>query len=120
MIAPHHAPSFAESIRMGIETFHALKAVLRARGYSTAVGDEEGFAPDLQSNEEAVELILEAITKAGYRPAGRHPICLETAASEMWEDGKYLLFKSTKQTLTSRRTDPPLGVLGETIPDHPA
>ena len=69
MIAPHHAPSFAESIRMGIETFHALKAVLRARGYSTAVGDEGGFAPDLQSNEEAVELILEAITKAGYRPA---------------------------------------------------
>ena len=101
MIAPHHAPSFAESIRMGIETFHALKAVLRARGYSTAVGDEGGFAPDLQSNEEAVELILEAITKAGYRPAEDISICLDPAASEMWEDGKYLLFKSTKQTLTS-------------------
>ena len=101
MIAPHHAPSFAESIRMGIETFHALKAVLRARGYSTAVGDEGGFAPDLQSNEEAVELILEAITKAGYRTAEDISICLDPAASEMWEDGKYLLFKSTKQTLTS-------------------
>ena len=101
MIAPHHAPSFAESIRMGIETFHALKAVLHARGYSTAVGDEGGFAPDLQSNEEAVELILEAITKAGYRPAEDISICLDPAASEMWEDGKYLLFKSTKQTLTS-------------------
>jgi len=101
MIAPHHAPSFAESIRMGIETFHALKAVLRAHGYSTAVGDEGGFAPDLQSNEEAVELILEAITKAGYRPAEDISICLDPAASEMWEDGKYLLFKSTKQTLTS-------------------
>ena len=101
MIAPHHAPSFAESIRMGIETFHALKGVLRARGYSTAVGDEGGFAPDLQSNEEAVELILEAITKAGYRPAEDISICLDPAASEMWEDGKYLLFKSTKQTLTS-------------------
>jgi enolase len=101
MIAPHHAPSFAESIRMGIETFHALKAVLHARGYSTAVGDEGGFAPDLQSNEEAVELILEAITKAGYRPAEDISICLDPAASEMWEDGKYVLFKSTKQTLTS-------------------
>lgn len=101
MIAPHHAPSFAESIRMGIETFHALKGVLKARGYSTAVGDEGGFAPDLKSNEEAVELILEAITKAGYKPSEDVSICLDPAASEMWEDGKYVLFKSTKQTLTS-------------------
>jgi enolase len=101
MIAPHHAPSFAESIRMGIETFHALKAVLQARGYSTAVGDEGGFAPDLKSNQEAVELILEAITKAGYKPSEDISICLDPAASEMWEDGKYVLFKSTKQTLTS-------------------
>jgi enolase len=101
MIAPHHAPSFAESIRMGIETFHALKSVLKARGYSTAVGDEGGFAPDLKSNEEAVELILEAITKAGYKPSEDISICLDPAASEMWEDGKYVLFKSTKQTLTS-------------------
>jgi enolase len=101
MIAPHHAPSFAESIRMGIETFHALKGVLKARGYSTAVGDEGGFAPDLKSNEEAVELILEAITKAGYKPSEDISICLDPAASEMWEDGKYVLFKSTKQALTS-------------------
>jgi len=101
MIAPHHAPSFAESIRMGIETFHALKGVLKARGYSTAVGDEGGFAPDLKSNEEAVELILEAIAKAGYKPSEDISICLDPAASEMWENGKYVLFKSTKQTLTS-------------------
>lgn len=101
MIAPHHATSFAESIRMGIETLHALKSVLHARGYSTAVGDEGGFAPDLKSNEEAVELILEAITKAGYKPSDDVSICLDPAASEMWEDGKYLLFKSTKETLTS-------------------
>jgi enolase len=101
MIAPHNAPSFAESIRMGIETFHALKAVLHARGYSTAVGDEGGFAPNLKSNEEAVELILEAITKAGYKPSEDVSICLDPAASEMWEDGKYVLFKSTKQTLSS-------------------
>jgi enolase len=101
MIAPHHAPSFAESIRMGIETFHALKGVLKGRGYSTAVGDEGGFAPDLKSNEEAVELILEAITKAGYKPSEDISICLDPAASEMWENGKYVLFKSTKQTLSS-------------------
>jgi enolase len=101
MIAPHNAPSFAESIRMGIETFHALKAVLTARGYSTAVGDEGGFAPDLKSNEEAVELILEAIAKAGYKPSEDVSICIDPAASEMWEDGRYVLFKSTKQALDS-------------------
>lgn len=101
MIAPHHAPSFAESIRMGVETFHALKTVLKGHGYSTAVGDEGGFAPNLKSNEEAVEVILEAITKAGYKPSDDISICLDPAASEMWEDGKYVLFKSTKETITS-------------------
>jgi enolase len=101
MIAPHHASSFAESIRMGMETFHALKEVLRAKGYSTAVGDEGGFAPDLKSDEEAVELILQAIVKAGYRPSEDISICLDPASSEMWDNGKYILFKSTKQSLTS-------------------
>jgi enolase len=101
MIAPHHAPSFAEAIRMGMETFHALKQVLRGKGYSTAVGDEGGFAPDLKSNDEAVELILEAITKAGYKPSTDISICLDPAASEMWDDGKYVLFKSTKKAITS-------------------
>jgi enolase len=101
MIAPHNAPSFAEAIRMGMETFHTLKQVLRGKGYSTAVGDEGGFAPDLKSNDEAVELILEAITKAGYRPSTDISICLDPAASEMWDDGKYVLFKSTKKTITS-------------------
>jgi len=100
MIAPHHASSFAESIRMGIETFHALKQVLRAKGYSTAVGDEGGFAPDLKSNDEAVELILEAVAKAGYKPGEDISICLDPAASEMWDDGKYVLFKSTKKAIT--------------------
>jgi enolase len=100
MIAPHHAPSFAESIRMGMETFHALKQVLRAKGYSTAVGDEGGFAPDLKSNDEAVELILEAVAKAGYKPGEDISICLDPAASEMWDDGKYVLFKSTKKAIT--------------------
>ncbi len=101
MIAPHNAPSFAEAIRMGMETFHTLKQVLKAKGYSTAVGDEGGFAPDLKSNDEAVELILEAITKAGYKPSVDISICLDPAASEMWEAGKYVLFKSTKKAITS-------------------
>jgi enolase len=102
MIAPHHASSFAESIRMGMETFHALKKVLNAKSYSTAVGDEGGFAPDLKSNDEAVELILEAIVKAGYKPGEDISICLDPAASEMWDDGKYVLFKSTKKAITSQ------------------
>ena len=102
MIAPHNAPSFAEAIRRGMETFHALKQVLRGKGYSTAVGDEGGFAPDLKSNDEAVELILEAIVKAGYKPGEDISICLDPAASEMWDDGKYVLFKSTKKAITSQ------------------
>jgi enolase len=101
MIAPHSAPSFAEAIRMGMETFHALKQVLRAKSYSTAVGDEGGFAPDLKSNDEAVELILAAIVKAGYKPGEHISICLDPAASEMWDDGKYVLFKSTKKAISS-------------------
>ncbi len=102
MIAPHNAPSFAEAIRKGMETFHALKQVLRGKGYSTAVGDEGGFAPDLKSNDEAVELILEAIVKAGYKPGEDISICLDPAASEMWDDGKYVLFKSSKKAITSQ------------------
>ena len=100
MIAPHHAPSFAESIRMGMETFHALKGILKKKGYSTGVGDEGGFAPDLKSNAEAVEVILEAITKAGYKPGDDISICLDPATSEMWDDGKYLFFKSDQSRKT--------------------
>jgi enolase len=102
MIAPHNAPTFGEAIRKGMETFHALKQVLRDKGYSTAVGDEGGFAPDLKSNDEAVELILEAIVKAGYKPGEDISICLDPAASEMWDDGRYILFKSTKKAITSQ------------------
>jgi enolase len=101
MIAPHGAPSFTESIRMGVEVFHTLKSVLKGKGYSTGVGDEGGFAPDLKSNEEAIEVILEAINKAGYKPGSEVSICLDPAASELWEDGKYKLFKSTGKFLTS-------------------
>jgi enolase len=101
MIAPHNAPSFTEAIRMGIEVFHTLKGVLKSKGYSTGVGDEGGFAPDLKSNDEAVEVILEAITKAGYTPGKDVSICLDPAASELWEEGKYKMFKSTGKLLSS-------------------
>jgi len=101
MIAPHHAPSFAEAIRMGMETFHALKGILKKKGYSTGVGDEGGFAPDLKSNVEAVEVILEAIAKAGYKPGDDISICLDPATSEMWDNGQYLFFKSDKSRKTS-------------------
>ncbi len=101
MIAPHNATSFAESIRMGMETFHSLRTVLRQKGYSTGVGDEGGFAPDLKSNEEAVDIILEAVTKAGFRPGPDVSLCLDPASSEMWENGKYVMFKSDKSRKSS-------------------
>lgn len=101
MVAPHGAKTFTEAIRMGVEVFHSLKSVLKAKGYSTGVGDEGGFAPDLKSNDEAVEVILEAIGKSGYKAGDEVSICLDPAASELWEDGKYKLFKSTGKFLTS-------------------
>jgi len=103
MIAPHNAPSFVESIRMGMEVFHNLKSILSKKGYNTGVGDEGGFAPNLKSNVEAVELILEGITKAGYTPGKDVSICLDPAASEMWDDGKYVFFKSDKSSITSEQ-----------------
>jgi enolase len=101
MVAPHNAPSFAEAIRMGMETFHALRSILKKKKYSTGVGDEGGFAPDLKSNSEAVEVILEAIAKAGYKPGADISICLDPATSEMWADGRYLFFKSDQSKKTS-------------------
>jgi enolase len=101
MIAPHNAPSFTEAIRIGVETFHKLRDVLRKRGYSTGVGDEGGFAPDLKSNEEAVEVILEAITQAGFKPGRDISLCLDPATSEMWQDGRYVFFKSSKSKSSS-------------------
>lgn len=101
MIAPHNAKSFKESIRMGEEVFHTLKSLLNKKGYFTGVGDEGGFAPNLKSNEEAIEIILEAIGQAGYQPGKDISICLDPATSEMWMDGKYQFFKSDKRELTS-------------------
>ena len=96
MIMPLGAEHFSQALRMGVETFHTLKKVLKDNGYSTTVGDEGGFAPSLKSNVEAIELILEAIEKAGYSPGHDIFIALDPAASELYEDGRYVFFKSDK------------------------
>jgi enolase len=103
MIMPVGAESFSQALRMGVETFHTLKKVLKDQGYNTSVGDEGGFAPALKSNVEAVELILEAIEKAGYSPG--HDICLtlDPAASEMYQDGEYVFFKSDKSKKSAEK-----------------
>src|SRR6202034_1963446 len=85
----------------GVEVFHTLKGVLKKRGYNTAVGDEGGFAPSLKSNVEAIEVGLEAISKAGYKPGEEIVIALDPAASEFYQDGKYVLKKSDKSAKSS-------------------
>jgi enolase len=103
MVVPVGAKKFSEALRMGTETFHNLKSVLKKRGYSTAVGDEGGFAPNLKSNEEALEVLAEAITKAGYKPGEDIGIALDPAASEFYDAGKkkYVFKKSDKSEKTS-------------------
>lgn len=91
MILPVGAPSFSEALRYGTEVFHALRSVLAAKGMNTAVGDEGGFAPDLSSNEEAIEVILSAIEQAGYRAGSDIYLGLDVASSEFYEDGRYVL-----------------------------
>ncbi|WP_027714231.1 phosphopyruvate hydratase [Desulfuromonas sp. TF] len=91
MIMPAGATSFKEALRMGAEIFHALKKVLKSKGYNTAVGDEGGFAPDLGSNEEALQVIMEAISEAGYKPGEDVLLALDVASSELYKNGKYLL-----------------------------
>lgn len=91
MIMPVSAPTFKDAIRMGAEVFHALKAVLKAKGLNTAVGDEGGFAPNLASNEEAIKTIIEAIEKAGYKPGKDIKLAMDVASSEFYQDGKYVL-----------------------------
>ena len=103
MIAPFGAPKFSEALRMGVEVFHTLKKVLSKKGYSTAVGDEGGFAPMLKSNEEAIESVLEAITQAGYKPGEQIGICLDPASSEFFQDGKYVFKKSDKSKRSSEQ-----------------
>jgi enolase 1/2/3 len=103
MIVPVGAPKFSEALRMGAETFHTLKTVLKKRGYSTSVGDEGGFAPSLKSNEEALEVLLEAIEKAGYKPGEQIAIAIDPATSEFFDKDtqKYVFKKSDKSQKTS-------------------
>ncbi len=103
MIVPVNADRFSEGLRMGVEIFHHLKSVLSKKGYNTAVGDEGGFAPHLKSNDEAIEVILEAITKAGYTAGKDVFVALDVAASEMMDKGKYLFYKSDKSTKSSEQ-----------------
>lgn len=103
MVMPVGAENFAEALRMGAETFHTLKAVLKKRGYNTAVGDEGGFAPSLKSNVEAIEVILEAVQQAGYKPGEEIAIALDPATSELYKqgNGNYMFWKSDKKAKTS-------------------
>jgi enolase len=103
MVMPVGAPSFSEGLRWGVEVFHALKTVLKKHRYSTAVGDEGGFAPSCKSNEEAIQIVLEAIAAAGYQPGEQVSIALDPAASEFYDkpSGKYVFKKSDKSTHSS-------------------
>ncbi len=103
LIVPMGASTFAEALRWGAEVFHALKGVLRQRGYSTAVGDEGGFAPSVRSHEEAIELILEAIARAGYTAGTHMMLALDVAASELYEGGVYVFKKSDGSRRTSEQ-----------------
>jgi enolase len=105
MIVPIGASKFSEALRMGVETFHTLKSVLKKRGYSTAVGDEGGFAPNLKSNEEALEVLMEAITKAGFKPGEQIALALDPASSEFYDGDKkkYVFKKSDKSEKSSEQ-----------------
>jgi enolase len=100
MVMPAGAPSFAEALRAGAEIFHALRGILKGRGLSTGVGDEGGFAPSLKANREALDVVMEAIAKAGYKAGGDVFIALDVASSELWSDGKYVFKKSGEPTRT--------------------
>jgi enolase len=101
MIVPAGLASFSDALRAGVEVFHALKSVLKKKGLSTSVGDEGGFAPSLKSNEEAVELVLEAIIAAGYKPGDQVALALDSASSEFYEGGRYVFRKSDGSRKTS-------------------
>lgn len=116
MVMPVGAPTFAEALRYGAETFHALKKILGKKGYATSVGDEGGFAPNLKSNDEACEVIIEAIEAAGYTPGKDIAIALDPAASSFYEDGVYNLSKSGQGKKTSAEM---IALYGEWIKKYP-
>src|SRR5579863_8249437 len=116
MIVPVGADNMADAIRMGAEVFHALAAVLKKRGHSTNVGDEGGFAPNLKSNEEPIEVILEAIAKAGYRPGADVALALDPASSEFLDNGKYVFARGDK---SSRSAEQMVEFYGKWIGKYP-
>ena len=116
MILPVNASCFAEALRMGVEVFHTLRTVLRQRGYSTAVGDEGGFAPNLQSNEEALQVIVEAIERAGYRPGEDIYLALDAAASEFYTNGTYRL---TAEVRPERSAEDMIAWYAELVDKYP-
>jgi enolase len=116
MVMPVGAPSFSEALRWGVEVFHTLKGVLKKRGYNTAVGDEGGFAPSVKSNVEAIEVVLEAISKAGYKPGEEIAIALDPASSEFYQDGKYVFKKSDK---SAKSSDEMVNFWAKWVKDYP-
>src|SRR5262245_42970985 len=116
MIVPHGASSFSVALRMGVEVFHHLKAILKKKGHSTAVGDEGGFAPDLKSNEEVLETILDAVKAAGYKAGSQVSLALDVAASELHEGKKYVFKKSGGATKTS---DQMIATYEKWVKDYP-
>jgi enolase len=116
MIVPHGASNFAEAIRMGAEVFHSLAAVLKKRGHSTNVGDEGGFAPNLSSNEEPIEVIMEAIVRAGYQPGTHVSLALDPASSEFYQDGKYVFARSDKR---ARSAEEMVGLYAALVERYP-
>jgi enolase len=116
MVMPVGATSFSEALRWGVEVFHTLKGVLKKRGYNTAVGDEGGFAPSVKSNVEAIEVVLEAIQQAGYKPGKDIAIALDPAASEFYQDGKYVFKKSDK---SAKSSDDMVRIWAKWVKDYP-
>ena len=119
MIVPGGFGSFREALRAGVEVFHALKGVLHSRGGSTGVGDEGGFAPDLKSNEEAIEVILEAITKAGYKPGADVALALDPAASELYNKGNKRHYYFEKSDGSRKKTDEMVSLWSDLVERYP-
>ena len=118
MVMPVAASSFAEGLRAGVEVFHALRSILKAKGYSTGVGDEGGFAPSLSSNREAVDVVLDAIAKAGYTPGKDMYLALDVAASELWDDAtKTYVFKKSGEK--SRSSDEMVRLYEDWVREYP-
>ncbi|MCC6545753.1 phosphopyruvate hydratase [Candidatus Sumerlaeota bacterium] len=116
MIVPHSFETFSEALRAGVETFHALKSILKGKKLNTAVGDEGGFAPNINTPEEALDVLLEAITKAGYKPGGQISFALDVASSEFFKDGKYVMKKSSGKAFTGEEFVGALEALTQNYP----